>query len=354
MYGLLSDLHMHKWSRFSTLDAGGMSSRLLIILDEFQRAAEEILAAGGDTMVIAGDLFHVRGSIEPVVFNPTHARVKDVLASGLKIIAIPGNHDLTARETDVLGNAIQSFGSLDGFTVVTKPTIFEDLGVVLVPWVSQVDQLMQTLEEVASDAGSERENYDLIIHAGIDGVLPGMPDHGLTPQRLQKLGFKRVFAGHYHNHKVVAEGVISIGATTHQTFGDIGSRAGFLLVGEDGFTYRASRAPSFVEITDETDEDDIPLIVDGNYVRVRGLEMADHEINQVRDNLYDMGAKGVTLQVARKTQSVRSTTAASKGLTIDQSVDKFVTEKSWPYGDEVKKRCADILLTIRATVVETD
>ncbi len=60
---ILSDLHMHSWSQFSSPTNSGVNSRLGIIIRELYRAAAELQKAGGDTMILAGDLFHTRGSI---------------------------------------------------------------------------------------------------------------------------------------------------------------------------------------------------------------------------------------------------------------------------------------------------
>lgn len=353
MKAIASDLHSHKWTTFSSVDTDGVSSRLRIILNELWRAGQELLAAGGRDMILAGDIFHMRGSIEPEVFNPTHQMIKQMLKAGVRFHAIPGNHDLSGEDTSDIGNAMQTFGALDGFTVCTEVTHIEDLGLLMVPWIKNVADLMVVLEKWSQQLGTKRASTDVIMHAGIDGVLMNMPDHGLSATDLQALGFRRVFAGHYHNHKEVARGIYSIGATTHQTFSDIGTKAGFLLIDDETVQYRASHAPSFVEINENTDEADVPLIADGNYVRVTGLQLNDQEVNEVRDTLYKHGAKGVRIQVARVTQSQRTDASAMKGLTLDQSVDTFITKLNSPHAAMVKQRCQDILTDVRTVHEES-
>ena len=179
-------------------------------------------------------------------------------------------------------------------------------------------------------------------------MLPGLPDHGLDGEDLANLGFRRVFAGHYHNHKEVYPGVVSIGATTQQTFSDIGAKAGFLLVDDNDYKYRASHAPQFVELNEDTDPNDIPLIADGNYVRVSGMELDDKEINQIRDNLNDLGAKGTSFMVARKTEATRTNSTQAKGMTLAQSVSAFVENLKSPFEKEVQSRCSAILTRVEA------
>jgi DNA repair exonuclease SbcCD nuclease subunit len=353
-YLVLSDIHGHAWSAFSTRLPNGMNSRLKITLDEIDRAVQELIAAGGDTAYCAGDVLHTRGSMDPEVFNPMHKCIEDN-AIGVKWRIIPGNHDLKDRDTTELGNAIQTLGAIENVEIVTQRVgrLFSDHGVLMVPWHGSKDALRATIAEIVGNyPPGAAGDIDLIIHVGIDGVLAGVPDHGLSAEEVASWGFKRVFAGDYHNHKELEGGkVYSIGATTHQQWGDIDTKAGFLLVYEDRVEYRASHAPSFVEITGDDSEEDIPSIVDGNYVRVRGMKLTDAEINKLRAELVEMGAKGVTFQVTRETVSARGSTSVSKGTTLDQSVDTFIDQKKDIDPDLlplVKAGAAQILTDVRS------
>ena len=342
-YVVVSDLHMHNWSAFASTNPDGVNNRLQFILNEFWRAAETLKKLGGDTIIMAGDLFHQRGSIHPSVFNPTNALIKRILDEGIQIHAIPGNHDLASKETTELGNSFQSFVNLDGFRVYTETHVEADLA--FIPWQSGKDQLRERVEELKS--AYDVSQLDLFIHVGIDGVLIGVPDHGLSAAEVAGWGFKRVFAGDYHNHKVMEDGkVISIGATTHQTWGDIGTKAGFLIVEKDKVVYSASHAPNFVEINENTDEDEIPLIVDGNYARIRGLKITDTQVKALKKELEGYGCRGVTFQVVREAVTARKTTA--RGLTIDASVDTFIDGLGADDPAYLKAECADILSGVRA------
>lgn len=347
-YLLLSDIHAHLWSTFDQKTAEG-SARLQIILDEIQRAADELQRAGGEMIVIAGDIFHVRGKIEPSVFNPVARLFQELINTGFTITAIPGNHDLESRDTTEIGNAFQSFNSMIGFDAVTQRkaiSIDSDNWIAFVPWQSTLDALRAEVKKFPTD----RVNVDLVIHAGIDGVIAGMPEHGLSSAEVASWGFKRVFAGHYHNHKVMEDGkVISIGATTHQTWGDIGSKAGYLLVYPDRIQYCASRAPSFVEVDETTDKDDLFSLVNGNYVRIRGLKLTDDEVKAWRKLLVEeYGARGVIFQVTREKVSVRATPVVSKALSLDASIAAYVDTLGEEDAEAIKADCQDILTTIRS------
>ncbi len=354
-YLVVSDVHFHKWSAFGARDADGISTRLKIILNELDRAAEALEKAGGRDIVIAGDTFHVRGSIDPEVFNPVHEAIQALTLRGFRFVAIPGNHDLASKETTELGNAIQSLNALDGFTVYTTPTKTFVAGgqkMLLMPWVSTNDGLRAEIEKVKAAHGAEIAEVDLVMHAGINGVLIGLPDHGLDAAEVASWGFKRVLSGHYHHHKVFEDGkVISIGATTAQTWSDVGTKAGFILVYPDRIEWQASHAPSFVEVTEETSEEELPLIVDGNYVRVRGKSASDSEINDMRRDFLALGAKGFSYQGVREVVSARAGAGAThKAVSLEASVSEFIKTRSLTPEDEaaVSRSALEVLAAVRA------
>ncbi|GKN93598.1 hypothetical protein NUKP88_48140 [Klebsiella variicola] len=65
-YGVISDPHYHKWDSFSTTDADGLNSRLAIQLEATKEAAIAMKKAGCSHMLVAGDTFHVRGTVSPI------------------------------------------------------------------------------------------------------------------------------------------------------------------------------------------------------------------------------------------------------------------------------------------------
>ncbi len=335
-YLVSSDQHAHGWSQFSKTDENGVNSRLNIILDELERAHDELELAGGCDSFLGGDLYHVRGKIEPSVFNPTTDRFAKILRENndLSIFAIPGNHDLEGHDSDRVGNAMQSLESIERFNVAVETQRFGD--VIVVPWHKDLKHLraiLAILAEECRDVGTI-EKTDVIIHAPVNGVIKGIPDHGLEAQELAAYGFRRVFAGHYHDHKVFCDGkVISIGATTHQTWSDVGTLAGFLLVYEDRIVHFPSKAPQFVDLNKVMDEFPNSNPADfavGHYARARLDDVTDAEINKFRRELLDAGCLGVNISGTKKVATGRSGAAAKAVNSLDASVSHYITHDLKP------------------------
>lgn len=353
MYAVLSDIHAHSFTLFAKTDSDGVNSRLRITLNEMLRAAKALVAAGGSRMIIAGDILHTRGQIDPEVLNPLRETIGEILSMGIDIEAIPGNHDLKSAETQELSSSIQNLVQISPnggvFTVYNEPwvsSIDNTCGLLFVPWRNTKEQLLKDLQASAAKYSSKVANMDVFIHAGIDGVLSGMPAHDLTHVELGAFGFRRVFAGHYHNHKDFGNGVVSIGATTHQNWGDVETRAGFLLVdpATGNFTFNRSEAPHFIDISG-MQPDDIMMVAPGNYCRVRGAPMTTEEIKDLRQLLHDLGALGTSIEVPRTNQTLRTTKPVS-GMTIAQSIESFVKAAPPVAGltvEEVTKRAIETL-----------
>lgn len=346
-YGIISDSHNHNWSAFSAVLPSGINSRLQMTLDETKRCAAEVKKAGGNVMIHAGDVFHVRGEIAPSVLNPTLDCYADIVKDGVSIYIIPGNHDLEGREASRISSAVTALERV-GCKVVHswEGGLNKHDDIVFVPWIPNIAELKKCIEHVAP---TDRTGCDLILHAPIDGVIPGLPDHGLTDTYLAGLGYRRVFAGHYHHHKDFSNGVYSVGSLTAQNWSDVSAKSGFLIVSDEGVKWFKSHAPQFVEITGATDPAEAPLLADGNYVRVHLKTAKNSEIEAVRSFLMDNGALGVVVVAQREEHApARGSSAVKPSMSLEQSVNDYIKAGSFGGQAELAALCAEILTEARS------
>lgn len=336
MYGICADLHFHNWTLFSATNVEGINTRLQGVINEFKDLCKEVKAKGGERVYIAGDVFHVRGSIKPSVMNPVvSAMIGCATENGLTIRVMPGNHDLEGAEVTFAGSSIiplqHHIGEGDHqeslVSTIQAPTFFEDDMVAMIPWQNTragMNCAVNFVKDYLDNIGLDPKDVDLIMHVGINGVIVGMPDHGYSPDELAGLGFKRVFSGHYHNHKTFNVGgcdVVSIGALSHQTWSDVRSKAGWIEVYDEDFKFHESKTPKFMDIGDATD----PSEYEGNYVRVRGIELEEKEIRELKSTLEDAGALGVIVHAVAKSKiTTRGTTASGKSVKIETSINNWI------------------------------
>uniref|UniRef100_A0AAU6W070 Calcineurin-like phosphoesterase n=1 Tax=Pseudomonas phage Nican01 TaxID=3138540 RepID=A0AAU6W070_9CAUD len=359
-YGVISDVHCHSWSQFSRINPDGVNSRLQDILDALEMAAKHVLNSEGDTLYITGDLFHVRGSVSPKVLNPVKNAFTKQTGKGLKIVVLTGNHDLESRDSEALSNACEALSPIPGVTIVSKPRIFHDDYVVMVPWYDSLDtvrkHIADCIEEI-EDLGDEAASYTLMLHAPVNGVLFGIPDHGFYAKELEKLGFARVFSGHFHNHKQFEGEVYSVGALTHQTWGDVKSLAGHIIVDDTGVHHFKNNSPQFKDFDLGWDDDTAAEECKGSFVRVRLGEADSDEIEMIRDHILGLGAIGCNVDaipVPKGTATARPApgTPAPTAPTVRQSVTDWIRANSAASTQpEVEKLCMDILTEVESITV---
>lgn len=345
----ISDTHYHNFERFSRIvddKAGqkGVNSRLLDIIDATKEAVEKAKQNGIDTVVHGGDCFHVRGKISPTVLNPVIELYRWMIEDmGMSVYMIAGNHDLETRESDTLSNTATALASV-GVNVINETYINEELQCVFVPWHSSQSDLKQQLLDCATRF--DVSDYTAVIHAPLNGVIKGIPDHGLEAKELNTIGFKRIMCGHYHNF-VDFGGVVSIGSLTHQSFSDITSTAGYILQMDDKLHHFETGAPKFVDLEyeDPTDQQEFEEIVYGNYVRVKLTDANETDIADMRDELDKAGALGslITNIPTASATSTRSTKTTS-GVTMQESVSEWVKGYGFSeHADDIEKAAVDLL-----------
>lgn len=345
---IVSDTHLHNWSAFSSRNSDTVNSRLQLLIDELWRVAEYGKSVGATAMVHCGDMFHVRGSVSPSVLNTTLELFKKISKQlDMRVFCIAGNHDLETRDSTWLGNAVSSLSPW--CATIDKPVMFETDGerrYVFVPWFESVDGLKQTLSSISEMIGSEyRHLTTLFIHAPVDAVITGLPDHGLTASFLAELGFENVFSGHYHHHKEVADSVYSVGALAHHSWSDVGSRAGFIHLSGGSVTWHESSLPKFVEFREGMSSS----VVRGNYVKleVGTAESAEKIKDFVEELKSTYGARAVVTQVVKestvKTEDGAERRSGYSVYTPELSVSRYIESKGFDLHDEVLKASLAVL-----------
>lgn len=351
-FGICSDTHLHNWSAFSSVNADGLNNRLAHILDEIATAALQVQANGGKRLYFAGDLFHVRGSVSPTVLNPAIDLFNKIASMGVQCRILTGNHDLESRDSEALSSACETLRTVQGVDVVSEPKLFADDKVAMIPWYDSMDRVRAEIETVVTELSGAEHEWTLIIHAPVNGVIAGLPDHGFWAAELAKYGFKRVFSGHYHNYKAFPGNVYSVGASTHQTWNDVNTLAGFLIVDDKTVSWIESGAPKFIDYNGSWDDDEAIEHCKGNYVRVRLGEATDEEVTFIRDHVMALGAAGCVVQAipTPKTAATARSTTVSSALTTRQSISEWIkTNAAGVAGLEAL--CDEIMNEVEAVAV---
>ena len=266
-----SDLHIHTHRFGAGVDpATGRHSRLQDCLNVLDVTAQACFDHDAAARVFCGDLFHVRGQIRPSWLNPALDHFRRFHGShAYWDIMIPGNHDMEHRADGE--HALEALKPIAGVRVfegfgydvleINRPA-GEILGIGWVQYAPDVKELKRRVDQVAAMkrtwAGPKPKHTLMMIHHGVDGVMPGIPDMGFTASCLPTDDFDVVLCGDYHNHKQLAPNAWMIGAPLHHTFGDAGQKRGYMVIDFE------KRTAELVEVPAQ------PYKNPNNYVRYSG------------------------------------------------------------------------------------
>lgn len=360
-YLVVSDIHFKNWTFGSHTTADRINSRLQQTIDAVLESAKALKEIGGRDIIITGDMFHDRGTIEPSVFNPVKDLFVALSEQGFCVYAIPGNHDLESEDSNSLFNAFEAFTEIKNFNIfydVTNISLGDGFAL-FIPWDEKIrgkiaiDRINSILDNAITD-----NDITIFCHIGLSNVVSGIGE-AVDPEIFNKKGIKRVFAGHFHNHKHFPfeyTDVYSVGALTHQSFRDVDSLAGFVLVAENGVQHCITEAPKFVDLK----LDDLVAVIDGdpesinktlyadNFVRIpSNLSGITHQQTiDVKETLENIGSLKVISRIA---SYIDNTTTAKQNLVssdifkktkLKDQISEYVSIK---YSSDISKKVLDIL-----------
>lgn len=269
---IISDPHFHAYKAHSRILEDGRNSRLVDIETTFNHVVDESKHLGCEMLLITGDLFHVRGAMKPSVYNTVANCIKRASETGLRVVIIPGNHDM--EDYNGGATAVDQFDQFDfNCTWVLKNETMT-YGGVTIYGLGYCHTVAEFLEKSKIDLPVEFHHI-VMIHQGIDDFKPSVsiPDTGFTFDLISKqFPNATVFAGHYHNHKAKGN-VIQVGAMVQHNFGDEGQGRGFCVFDTDTKTntfHPVDIAPHFITIEDNT----TVSFDDGDFFRVNIKEKA--------------------------------------------------------------------------------
>lgn len=235
LVAITSDLHLHKYK-----DENNHIS-FDTIIDVIYQMLESCTEEGVETLIIAGDLFHIRGKINSVVFNRVYDLFKEIVSDyGMSVFLLSGNHDHTFDET---GNtsSIYSLQEIQGVSVVDfKRVVVGKCEITFIPYLEPVSRIT---EEVAKFTRNKKNKklYKILITHGVvkDSVLPTgkIFEKGIDSSLLDYYDY--VVAGHIHHpQKLYGDRVWIPGAPLCHNKKDIRSKGrGFLIFDTENINF---------------------------------------------------------------------------------------------------------------------
>lgn len=361
---VVSDTHFHNWTQFSHIKEDGINSRLDDDLNEFKNACEEAKAEGCTGFIHCGDLFHVKGKIETTVLTSVLSTLEDEVASKFPFsMFLTGNHDITFSESKkwagnalmigswlsrqcLLANCVGGYTEEESYNPLSSKTMF-------MSWHKDIEEWKAAFEQYPYP---QLDKIKLVFtHAPIDGVVKGVPAGGITQEYIDSTKFEgKIFAGHYHNHKEVSPQLISVGAFTHHSWSDVGSKAGYLILDtlSGDYEFRETKTPKFVDLDAIKVEsaEEYSALCAGNYVRLT-VEGELEKAKQIQEEIKEvLGAKAVLVNLkAKKPETVRASALGEiTSSPLEKTISNYLDEayKGHPLLEKIKGDALSLFSTV--------
>lgn len=215
----------------------GVPGRLFDILWAARVMREYCKATGIDTVLILGDLFHDRKSIEIDVLSIVANFFEETATQyNQKWIAFLGNHDMFLRH---------SWG-INSLTILRKHlTIIEDIKILsiddvrfwVLPFITYEKPFMKVLRKI----DAQHQDGDILLtHVGVRGATLNtcflMKDWSIVTFESSK--FRRVYTGHFHSKQQIGDNVWYPGSPIPFKFDEGDVSHGFYVYDLDAKTHK--------------------------------------------------------------------------------------------------------------------
>ena len=294
-------------------DSKEMNSRLFNILNGICDMRDYCSTHGITDVLMAGDLFHKRATIEVSVFNPAYKVLSSFRSLGINLHAIAGNHD-DVDSSQIPMTSIHAFKDI--IHVIEKPEYFtiEDTEVVAIPYSKDKKFVINSMKELRESCKNPRQAI-LLCHLGVDGGLVGsgmyMMSDEYTLKDLMYDKWKYLVVGHYHQPQILEYNSIYCGTPVQNNFGDE-------LKGKDGYNgffvidtkkrwdieFVPIIAPRFITFSsvEELENADADFI-NSNYVRVKSTAEQADKIQNKLETLLGEKTQNIRLELEKSYES---------------------------------------------------
>lgn len=334
---IFSDLHLHPFGYGAHVTEDGLNSRLAAQGKALDEMINDAVNEGVNHCYFCGDLFHVHGSIPTQAMMVAADMFNKLRQQGIKIRAIPGNHDQYDRQGIIHGLQFLPESERIGSWVD------EDQRVLALPYTTDDDVLKRFLGDAGEDGGGGM----LLLHQGISGVPLAsgyVLDERLTPEMIPENW--RAFVGHYHAHRAVTPALTVVGNLTPLNWSDVDQPKGWVIWDRTTGALEQkfqTASPNFI-----TWSEDIARHSDTENLINCFVRYSDpihySEQPEVRERLIKEGALTVEfpkMKVEHETDNIRT----GEGITVEHLAEEF--------DKKTEGRRAEVGKELRASTYET-
>ena len=358
-----SDWHVHNFTDFSRYimttwdeesrmykevedcnaeDSKEMNSRLFNILNGLCYIRDYCINNSIEHVLMAGDLFHKRGTIDVTVLNSVYKVITSFEELGVHLHILSGNHD-QVDASQLPSSSVHLFKDMSH--VIEKPEYFriedkdgESVEVVAVPYSKDKEFVIDSMSKLNKTC-KHPEQTILMAHLGVTGGVTGSGMYVMSDEyslsELTRVKWKYIVLGHYHRPQLLSKRAFYCGTPVQNTFNDE-------IKGENGYngffvvdtckrydiTFVPIIAPRFITVSSvEELKKYSKEYLESNYVRVKS---SAEDVETIKDTiesiLGDENSGEVRLEL-EKTYDTESRSDIGVSMSFSEAIETYVQEK---------------------------
>lgn len=259
-----------------------------------------------DVVVILGDLFHDRQTLDIEVLSTVCKFAEEAAALNQQWIVFPGNHDMFLRHSWDINSLVPLRKHMTVIETV-KQLMLGEQRFWVVPFITYEKSYMRVIGEIEKQVDPEDK---LLTHIGVRGSILNtcflLKDWSFVD--FEDTKFKRVYTGHFHTPQQSGEKVWYPGSLIPFKFDEGDVPHGFIVYDSDTDTHEfvslwdvgpklfpnEIMPPQFMTVADSQIDGLTEADVSNNLVRVAwGREATDDEKLGLKEHLTKLGARSV-------------------------------------------------------------
>ena len=323
-----------------TENCKSMNSRLFTLLNGICDLRDYCKDNNITHVLLAGDLFHKRETIEVSVYTPSFKVIKSFRDVGLQLHILSGNHD-QVDSSQIPLSAIHPLSEVAH--TIEKPSVFhlkdgkESVEVVGVPFSKDKEFVLDSIRHLRTSLENPKEAI-LLCHLGITGGVVGSGQYSMKDEySLKELMFnkwKYLIAGHYHQPQILEYNAIYTGSPLQNNFGD--ERKGEGSEGYNGFfvidtskrwdmRFIPIIAPRFITLSSAELTKSHKELIENNYIRVKSTAKDSDKVKKVLEDT-EVNTSQIRLEL-EKEYVVEQRSEIGVSNTFEETVGIYASEK---------------------------
>lgn len=359
-----ADWHLHNFKEFSKIlsvkwdkniqrycisedtDSIEMNSRLFDIVNGLCDMRQYCENNNIYDVVVAGDIFHHRGTIDVTVFNAAYKVIKSFKDRGITLYLMAGNHD-DVDSSLTPQTSIQSFkGLAKVIETPKKVTLRDNTTLCCVPFSKDKEYTIKSIESML-----DSKNAILVAHIGMmGGKVAGniKMTEGYTLEEIHADKWNYVILGHYHQPQYLADNTIYCGSPIQTNFGEGSiSYNGFFVVDTQAKTseFVSIVAPRFITIENLDGLNGVTKeFLNSNYIRVKAqaenLQAINDKLTEINEGEFTEVKLDLEKEYVKEHRSNISVTSSLEDVVITYAKEFWKDENTL---DEITKVGLDIM-----------